>query len=106
MAFSMTSEIKDGVGIISLNGSLDASSAPQLQAAVQQDVNAHVQKLVLNVKDLEYIASAGLRAILFAKQKMGSAADIYLIAPQEQVLHTLEISGFDQAVIIQDEYNG
>jgi anti-anti-sigma factor len=104
MAFSMTSEFNGDTAIVTVAGSLDAGSAPALTAEVQKAVAQKCTKLVLMVQDLEYIASAGLRVILFAKQKMGSQTDIYVIAPQEQVISTLERSGFDQAVIIQDEY--
>jgi anti-anti-sigma factor len=105
MAFNLTDTTQDGVVYLTLAGSLDASSAPTLQGKVQEAVKERVTRLVLHVKDLEYISSAGLRAILFAKQKLGSGADIYVIAPQEQVSHTLQISGFDQAVIIQEVYS-
>src|SRR5436305_434136 len=105
MAFSVTSEIQNGIAKLTLVGSLDASSAPTLQAEIQKAVNEHVKRLVLLTQDLSYIASAGLRMLLFAKQKLGSQADIYFIAPQEMVLHTLELSGFDQAVIVRETYD-
>ena len=43
--------------------------------------------------------------LLFAKQKMGSETDIYVVAPQEQIKDTLERSGFDQAVIIRESFD-
>ena len=105
MAFSVTSEINGSTAIMTLSGSLDATSAPVLMAEVQKAVAEKSQKLVLMVQDLEYIASAGLRVLLFAKQKMGSETDIYVIAPQEQIKDTLERSGFDQAVIIRESFD-
>ncbi len=42
--------------------------------------------------------------LIFAKQKMGADADIYVVGGQEQVIDTLEKTGFDQSVIIQDQY--
>jgi anti-anti-sigma factor len=105
MAFTVTSEINGATAIMTLSGSLDATSAPTLMAQVQEAVNAKCQRLVLMVQDLEYVASAGLRVLLFAKQKMGSDTDIYVIAPQEQIKDTLERSGFDQAVIIRESYD-
>ena len=56
------------------------------------------------MQDLEYMASAGLRVLIFAKQKMGSEVDIYVVAPQEMVLDTLNKTGFAQSVFIVEEY--
>ena len=106
MALTVSAEKTNEAFIITLAGSLDASSAPSLISEVEKAVADSAKRLVLLVKDLEYIASAGLRVILFAKQKLGSDADIYVIAPQEAVLHTLELSGFSQAVIVADTYEG
>jgi len=56
------------------------------------------------MQDLEYMASAGLRVLIFTKQKMGPEVDIYPIGTQEMVMDTITKTGFDQSVIIQDHY--
>ncbi|MBD2357599.1 STAS domain-containing protein [Tolypothrix sp. FACHB-123] len=104
MTFSATLEIKDDTAKITLTGELDASSAGIFKAEVENALKAGVKRLVLFIQDLEYIASAGLRVLIFAKQKMGADADIHVVGGQEQVLDTLEKTGFDQGVIIQDTY--
>jgi len=50
------------------------------------------------------MASAGLRVLIFTKQKMGPEVDIYPIGTQEMVMDTITKTGFDQSVIIQDHY--
>jgi anti-anti-sigma factor len=71
---------------------------------VEEAVADHPQRLVLMMHDLDYIASAGLRVLVFAKQKMGPGVDIYVIAASEQVLDTLHKTGFDRSCIVQDVY--
>jgi anti-anti-sigma factor len=105
MAFSATLEILDKTAAITLSGSLDASTAPIFKTEVEKAAAAGVKRLVLMMQDLEYMASAGLRVLIFTKQKMGSEADIYVVGAQEMVLETLEKTGFDQSVIIVDEYD-
>ncbi len=105
MAFIVTSEFNGDTALMNLTGSLDASSASALSAEVNKAVVAKCQRLVLQVSSLDYMASAGLRVILFAKQKMGSQTDIYVVGAQETIKDTLERSGFDQAVIIMDSYD-
>jgi anti-anti-sigma factor len=104
MAFSATLETTNSAAIISLAGDLDASSAPVFKAEVEKASQSGAKHLVLQMQDLEYMASAGLRVLIFAKQKMGAEADIYVVAPQEMVLETLEKTGFDQSVIITNQY--
>ena len=106
MAFSVTTKIlKDGTAELSLFGELDASVANEFKAAVEKAAAEKAKKLVLIMKDLEFMSSAGLRVLVFAKQKMGSDVDIYVIAAQEAVRDTIEMTGFHHSVIMQDEYS-
>lgn len=104
MAFSATTEITSDVAKITLSGELDASTATAFKTEVEKVSESGVKRLVLFMQDLEYMASAGLRVLIFAKQKMGSDADIYVIGAQEMVMDTMEKTGFHHSVIIQDEY--
>jgi anti-anti-sigma factor len=106
MAFSVISKmLNDGTAEISLFGELDASVANEFKTAVEKAAAEKAKKLVLRMKDLEFMSSAGLRVLVFAKQKMGSNVDIYVIAAQEAVRDTIEMTGFHHSVILQDEFN-
>ncbi len=105
MAFDVMLEKTDGIARITLAGELDAASAPVFREAVERAAEGGpVEQLVLLVQDLSYIASAGLRVLIFAKQKMGTGVDIYVIGAQEQVIDTLQKTGFDRSCILQDTY--
>lgn len=90
---------------ITLSGELDASSAPIFKMEVDKAKASNPKRLVLMMQDLEYMSSAGLRVLIYAKQKMGADVDIYVIGAQEMVIDTLQKTGFDQAVIVVDEYD-
>jgi anti-anti-sigma factor len=105
MAFSVTSKIlKDGTAELTLAGELDASVANEFKAEVEKVATKKPKNLVLNMKELEFMSSAGLRVLVFSKQKMGSDVDIYVIACQDAVRDTIEMTGFHHSVIMQDEY--
>lgn len=104
MAFNSILEMDKDIAKISLVGELDASSATLFKTTVEQAAAHQPKELVLFMQDLEYMASAGLRVLIFAKQKMGSEVDIYVVAPQEMVLDTLNKTGFAQSVFIVEEY--
>ena len=78
--------------IIQVSGRIDSDSAPQLDEALAKIVQDH-NKLVLNLQDVEYISSAGLRAIVRAYQaakKQGGDVHLACVpAPVEGVLLTV-----------------
>jgi anti-anti-sigma factor len=106
MALDITLDVQDEVAKITLAGDLDASTAPQFKEKIEEAAAAEAKKLVLLMSDLEYMASAGLRVLIFSKQKMGADVDIYVVGAQEMILETIEKTGFHHSVIIQDTYEG
>ena len=104
MAFSTRLEINQDIAKIVLSGELDANSAPAFKTEVEKAAASQPKQLVLMMQDLDYMASAGLRVLIYAKQKMGSDVDIYVVGCQEMVADTLKKTGFDQSVFIVDEF--
>ena len=104
MNFTVTSEIRNRVAILTLEGSLDSSSASVFQAEIQKVAGESPIEMVLQISELSFMASAGLRMIIFAKQKLGSSVQIYLVKPQDQIIDTLQMTGFINSVHIVDKY--
>ena len=61
----MTIEIKKNAAetIIEAAGRLDTTTAPALDKAINEDIEG-TKNLVLDLKGIEYISSAGLRVLL------------------------------------------
>jgi anti-anti-sigma factor len=104
MALSVALVAKDNNAEITLAGELDASSAPQFQAELEKAAAQKPRRLILSVQDLSFMASAGIRMLVFAKQKMGAQVNVYVIAPQEPILETLRRTGLLHSFIVQTEY--
>jgi anti-anti-sigma factor len=104
MAFDITTRINGAIVEITLSGELDAGSAPRFRQELEAAAPGKPTTLVLHTRDLEYIASAGIRMLIFAKQKMGAAVTLYVVAPQEQVLDTLKRTGLQNSVVVVDQY--
>lgn len=104
MSFTATLENRDNNAIIKLSGDLDASTASEFKTQVEAAAATEPKHLVLDMEGLDYMASAGLRVLIFAKQKMGQSVEIYVVAPQELVLGTIEKTGFHHSVHIVDKY--
>lgn len=104
MECKCTVTYNEGVAKIELGGRLDANNAPMLQEELKKLIGQKVDRLVFLAKDLEYISSAGLRVIIFAKQKIGVDAQVYFIGAQESVLSVIKMSCLDNFLTIQDTY--
>lgn len=104
MPFSISSQTVNNVAKFTLSGELDASSSGAFRAEIEKVAAQKPQRLVLLVNDLAFMASAGLRVLIFAKQKLGHEVPIYIISPQEPIVDTLEKTGFLQSVYVQSEY--
>ena len=105
MALNVNHEITNGISKITLDGRLDASNANAFKAEVEKAAAEKAKAIVLMLAGLEYMASAGLRVLVFAKQKLGTGSKVFLVGAQPMVKQTIELSGFHQAVTILDSYD-
>ena len=105
MAFSIHTEQSDNVVTMVLAGELDAAAAAEFRAAVDRAAGMAPARLVLTMHDLTFMASAGLRVLVFAKQKMGASVDLYIVGAHDAVKETITMTGFDQSVDMVDSYD-
>jgi len=73
-------------------GSLDSETSGVLERQLGLLLEASPKAVVLDLKDLAYISSAGVRVVLAAKKALkGKKADLFLANPQPQIRKVLEI---------------
>jgi anti-anti-sigma factor len=104
MTFSATLETRSNNAFIILSGDLDASTAAEFKTQVEAAAATDPKELILDMTALDYMASAGLRVLIFAKQKMGQDVEIYVVSPQDLVRGTIEKTGFHHSVHIVEKY--
>ena len=98
----MTIEIKKNATetIIEIVGRLDTITAPALDKTINEDIG-DTQNLVLDVKGMEYISSAGLRVLLGAQKKMQKIGSMKVINVCEEVMEVFEMTGFADILTIE-----
>ena len=98
----MTIEIKKNAEatIIEIIGRLDTTTAPALDKAINEDIG-DTKNLVLNVKAMEYISSAGLRVLLGAQKKMQKIGSMKVVNVCEEVMEVFEMTGFADILVIE-----
>ena len=98
----MTIEIKKNAEatIIEIIGRLDTTTAPALDKAINEDIG-DTKNLVLDVKGMEYISSAGLRVLLGAQKKMQKVGSMKVTGVCEEVMEVFEMTGFADILVIE-----
>ncbi len=76
-----------------LEGRLDTTTSPQLEAELKQSVGG-VTELIFDFSGVEYISSAGLRVLLAAQKVMNRQGSMKLTGVNDNVLEVFEITGF------------
>jgi anti-anti-sigma factor len=77
---------------ISLAGSLDTDTAAQLQDKIDHEIDSTVHMVIMDLKRLEFLSSAGLRVIFKTKKYMDShEGKFMLLNLQPQVRKVFDI---------------
>ena len=98
----MTMEIKKNTEatVIEIVGRLDTTSAPALEKAINEDIGDD-KNLVLDLKGVQYISSAGLRVLLTAQKKMQKIGSMKVVNVCEEVMEVFEMTGFADILVIE-----
>ena len=89
---------------MTLNGEGDTKTAPELlKELTGLELNV-LSQLRMKLAEVSFMSSAGLRALVFAKQKMPHSARLYVIGASEVIQDTISKTGLTQAVVmVSDE---
>jgi anti-sigma B factor antagonist len=98
MSLEMTSSVQQGVVTLTLSGDADSSSAGRISESIEGLSRLPLRKLVLELANLTYLSSAGLRCLVFAHQKLGRDVEIVIADASEEVARTIRLAGFHTGV--------
>ncbi|MBR4283279.1 MAG: STAS domain-containing protein [Anaerotignum sp.] len=86
--------------IIEITGRLDTTTAPVLDKTINEDIQG-TKDLILDLKGLAYISSAGLRVLLGAQKKMQKIGSMKVVNVCEEVMEVFEMTGFADILVIE-----
>lgn len=78
---------------VQIDGRLDTTTAPQLESEIREDLS-EITELDFDIKDLAYISSAGLRALLSAQKVMNKQGTMTIRNVNEDIMDVFEVTGF------------
>lgn len=84
--------------LFKVKGRVDSATAPDFSKALEKANNDGHYKLVIDMSELEYMSSAGFRALLATQRncKHFSRGELVLVAVPERIREALELAGFTE----------
>ncbi|MBE6818957.1 MAG: STAS domain-containing protein [Ruminococcaceae bacterium] len=92
--------IEGGKALFAISGRVDSTTAPQLDKQIKESIN-DITELTLDLKELDYISSAGLRVLLATQKQMNQQGEMKILNVNETVMEIFEITGFSEIFTIE-----
>jgi anti-anti-sigma factor len=93
----------EGILIGRLKGRLDASTSDGIQKSLLKSIDEGQTRLALDLADLEYISSAGLRVLLMTHKKVTQVKGELIIFGLKDYIHEIfEIAGFTSILTLAE----
>lgn len=91
---------QDNALTVALEGRLDTTTAPELEAALTDELDG-VAALTMDLEKLDYISSAGLRVLLSAQKRMMKQGEMKVTHVNETIMEIFEVTGFSDILTIE-----
>ena len=93
--------IKDDTCTLSLSGRLDTLTSPQLEEKLNEVFGKEYREVVIDLRELEYISSAGLRVLLYGQKNMPEKGKLIIRNAGDQIMEVFELTGFVDILTIE-----
>jgi anti-sigma B factor antagonist len=92
--------LTEGAITLLIKGKISATTSPDFNAAVEEALGES-QVLVLDLKDVDYMASAGLRVLVAAQKRLSGGGSLTLLNVRSEVREVFEVTGLDEVFTIR-----
>ena len=93
-------ELQDEKMVVAIEGRLDTTTAPELEEELKSSLEG-VKELELDLSELEYISSAGLRFLLATQKVMQAQGAMKVTHVGDVVMEVFEVTGFSDILTIE-----
>ena len=94
------SKKEGGTLLVTPEGRLDTTTSPELDAVIENSLEG-VDTLILDMEEVEYISSAGLRVLYHAKKALGGQGTLKLTHVNEILQEIFDVTGFLRILTIE-----
>lgn len=89
----------DGTLVVRARGRLDSKGVPALEAGLEGKLD-HVSDLTIDLRDVDYVSSLGLRLLLSLQKRMFKQGAMRVINVCDDVMHLLDDTGFSEFMAV------
>ncbi len=91
------------VAVVTVKGRVDSSNASDLDAKLQGLLDEGNANIILDMSEVEYMSSAGLRAVVSAlRESKKKRGDVRLATPSARVAEVFELAGLQPLFVTYD----
>lgn len=86
--------------VMSISGRIDTVTSGEFDKCIEENTDG-ISELIIDLKELTYTSSAGLRVFLKAKKKMSAQGSMKVINVPESVMEIFDMTGFSDILTIE-----
>jgi anti-sigma B factor antagonist len=94
-----------GVAVVSVGGEIDLSTAPAFEAAINGALDDDPPVLVIELSDVSFLASVGLRVLVAAHEKVSKSAQLAIVANSPATSRPIQLTGLDKIISLYPTLN-
>ena len=97
--------LERGVVVVAVAGRIDYTVAPEFEACLRPFLHVEeIRGLVLDIADVTYVSSGGLRVMLMASRALKRRSGGFAVcSPSDTILGLLEATGFAEVLNVRDD---
>ncbi len=92
--------VEDGAAVFTLEGRLDTVTSPDLEAEIKE-VLPDLKEITIDLENLDYISSAGLRVLLSTQKVMNRQGSMTISHVNDTIMEIFEVTGFSEILTIE-----
>ena len=89
---------REGVAVVSIGGEIDLSTAPAFEAAIAGALDDDPPVLVIELSEVSFMASVGLRILAATHEKVSKSAQVAIVANNAATNKPIQLTGLDKIV--------
>ena len=98
---TISKEQKDQSLFVTVEGRIDATTVPELDKELKSAID-NISELILDLAEVDYVSSAGLRMIVALQRKMDQKGSLIIRNVRPEISRILEITGLYDMLNIQE----
>jgi anti-sigma B factor antagonist len=91
-------EHREGVAVVSIGGEIDSSTAPAFEAVIAEALEEDPPALVVELSEVIFMASVGLRILAATQEKAGKSIQIAVVADNMAASRPMQLTGLDKLI--------